>query len=66
MPYRMIDISAGDNHVLALSDNYEVFAWGANNMGQCGLGHVNNPITVPVKVMGLNNVRIRQISAGEF
>lgn len=66
VPYRIIDVSAGDNHVLALSDNNEVFAWGTNTMGQCGLGHTNNPITVPVKVMGLSSVRIRQISAGMF
>lgn len=66
VPYRVIDVSTGDNHVLALSDNHEVFAWGTNTMGQCGLGHINNPITVPVKVMGLSTVRIRQISAGMF
>lgn len=64
--YRIVDVSAGDNHVLALSDNHEVFAWGTNTMGQCGSGHVNNAITVPVKVMELKNVKIRQISAGKY
>lgn len=65
VPYRIVDVSAGDNHVLALTDNYEVFAWGSNTMGQCGLGHNNNPVTRPVKVMGLGSARIRQISAGK-
>ncbi|XP_057655201.1 probable E3 ubiquitin-protein ligase HERC1 isoform X1 [Diorhabda carinulata] len=63
-PYRIIDISAGDTHCLALSDEYVVFAWGTNSMGQCGQGHTSSPITRPLKVIGLEGVPIRQISAG--
>jgi E3 ubiquitin-protein ligase HERC1 len=63
-PHRIIDISAGDNHCLALTDEYEVFAWGTNSMGQCGQGHTCSPITRPLKVIGLEGVNIRQISAG--
>lgn len=65
LPYRIVDISTGDTHVLALTDNCEVFAWGTNTMGQCGQGHCISPVTRPVKVVGLSGVRIRQISAGE-
>lgn len=64
LPYRIVDISAGDNHCLALSDEHVVFAWGGNNVGQCGQGHTSNPITRPVKVIGLDGIIIRQISAG--
>lgn len=64
MPYRIVDISAGDTHCLALTDEYVVFGWGGNNVGQCGLGHTSNPITRPVKVIGLDGIAIRQISAG--
>lgn len=63
-PYRIIDISAGDNHCLALTDGHEIFSWGSNSMGQCGQGHVCSPITRPLKVIGLEGVCIRQISAG--
>ncbi|XP_050515460.1 probable E3 ubiquitin-protein ligase HERC1 isoform X1 [Diabrotica virgifera virgifera] len=63
-PYRIIDISAGGTHCLALSDENVVIAWGTNSMGQCGQGHVTTPITRPVKVKGLEGVPIRQISAG--
>ncbi|KAJ3666590.1 hypothetical protein Zmor_002027 [Zophobas morio] len=63
-PHRIIDISAGDNHCLALTNEYEVFAWGTNSMGQCGQGHTCSPITTPMKVIGLEGVNIRQISAG--
>ncbi|XP_044259648.1 probable E3 ubiquitin-protein ligase HERC1 isoform X3 [Tribolium madens] len=62
--YRIVDISAGDNHCLALTDEHEVFAWGTNSMGQCGQGHTCSPITRPLKVIGLEGVSIRQISAG--
>lgn len=64
-PYRIIDIAAGDAHCLALTDDCEVFAWGTNTMGQCGQGHTNSPITKPLKVLGLNGVSVRQISAGK-
>ena len=32
----IVDISAGTDHALALSESGEVFAWGANALGQCG------------------------------
>ncbi|XP_074033510.1 probable E3 ubiquitin-protein ligase HERC1 isoform X2 [Leptinotarsa decemlineata] len=63
-PFRIIDISAGDTHCLALSEEHAVFAWGTNSMGQCGQGHSSSPITRPLKVIGLEGVPIRQISAG--
>lgn len=62
--YRIVDIAAGDGHCLALTDEYEVFAWGTNAMGQCGQGHTNGPITRPHKVSALSGFHIRQISAG--
>ncbi|KAJ8985352.1 hypothetical protein NQ317_008383 [Molorchus minor] len=63
-PYRIMDISAGDTHCLALTDEHVVFAWGTNSMGQCGQGHTSSPITKPHRVVGLEGVPIRQISAG--
>lgn len=65
LSYRIVDISAGDTHCLALTDEHVVFAWGGNNVGQCGQGHTSNPITRPVKVIGLEGTMIRQISAGK-
>ena len=46
----VIDISAGDRHCLALTDQGHVYAWGDNAMGQCGLGHSNSPVTKPQRV----------------
>lgn len=63
-PYRIVDIAAGDAHCLALTDEGEVYAWGTNTMGQCGQNHTLNPIRMPLKVMGLSGIKIRQITAG--
>ncbi|XP_042891775.1 probable E3 ubiquitin-protein ligase HERC1 isoform X3 [Penaeus japonicus] len=60
---RIVDISAGDSHALALTHEGEVYAWGSNTMGQCGQGHTVSPITRPKKVMGLD-IAVHQISAG--
>ncbi|GFO36542.1 HECT and rld domain-containing e3 ubiquitin protein ligase family member 1, partial [Plakobranchus ocellatus] len=61
---RIMDITCGDSHCLALSHDNEVFAWGNNAMGQCGQGHAQSPVTKPRKVIGLEGVQIQQISAG--
>uniref|UniRef100_A0A8C2A9Q1 HECT-type E3 ubiquitin transferase n=1 Tax=Cyprinus carpio TaxID=7962 RepID=A0A8C2A9Q1_CYPCA len=61
---KIIDISCGDSHCLALSHENEVFAWGNNAMGQCGQGHTSTPVTKPKKVIGLEGVSIQQITAG--
>lgn len=77
---RIVDIACGDGHCLALShgelrnlfihlskhsvsDN-EVYSWGTNAMGQCGLGNTNSPIIQPSKVTGLEGIVVHQISAG--
>uniref|UniRef100_UPI003AAEB7BA probable E3 ubiquitin-protein ligase HERC1 n=1 Tax=Centroberyx gerrardi TaxID=166262 RepID=UPI003AAEB7BA len=61
---KIIDISCGDSHCLALSHENEVYAWGNNTMGQCGQGHTSTPVTKPKKVIGLEGVSIQQITAG--
>nr|CAH7744976.1 unnamed protein product [Callosobruchus chinensis] len=64
LPYKIVDVSASDTHCLALSDEHHVLAWGTNNMGQCGQGHVSGTIARPLKVVGLDGIPIRQISGG--
>ncbi|CAB3370488.1 Hypothetical predicted protein [Cloeon dipterum] len=61
---RVVDVAAGDTHCLALTHDNEVYAWGNNVTGQCGLGHSTSPITRPRKVIGIESVPIHQISAG--
>ncbi|CAG2067621.1 unnamed protein product, partial [Timema podura] len=63
---RVIDVAIGDSHVLALTHDCEVYAWGNNSMGQCGQGHSTSPITRPRKVMGLDGISINQVVCGDF
>jgi alpha-tubulin suppressor-like RCC1 family protein len=41
--------------VLAVDENGEVWAWGQNNLGQCGVAGAGNR-TTPVKIAGLANI----------
>ncbi|XP_077974377.1 putative E3 ubiquitin-protein ligase HERC1 isoform X2 [Styela clava] len=61
---RIVDIACGDGHCLALNHENEVYSWGNNAMGQCGLGHTTSPVTTPSKVIGLEGKSVQQISAG--
>jgi len=58
---RMKAISCSDRHVLAISINGDVYAWGYNRDGQLGLGH-NKAVNTPQKIEGLEN--IIAVSAG--
>lgn len=57
----IIQISAGDDHALALRDDGSVFGWGNNEFSQIGDGTTTNRLS-PVKINSLNN--IKQVSAG--
>lgn len=61
---RIVDVAVGDSHILALTNDSEVFSWGNNSMGQCGQGHSSSPITRPRRVLGLEGVPVNQMSAG--
>jgi len=65
----VIKISAGANHVLALTNNGEVYTWGKNENGQLGIGNNENTIYA-TKVLGEGGSstlkRIVDISAGEY
>lgn len=61
---KVVDISCGESHVLALTDKFEVHAWGNNSMGQCGVGSSVSPLLRARKVVCLDGIRIHQISAG--
>ncbi|CAL8069477.1 unnamed protein product [Orchesella dallaii] len=61
---KVVDISCGESHVVVLTEKHEVFAWGNNSMGQCGVGNSISPILKPKKVYGLDGVLVHAVSAG--
>lgn len=58
------DISLKNAHILALTSNGELYAWGSNWCGACGVGLSDGDIEKPTRVRGTKAYHIRQISAG--
>ena len=60
---KIVDISCGYDHTLALSESGKLYAWGYNNYGQLGLGDVID-IFEPMTIEMPGNIFIKQISCG--
>jgi hypothetical protein len=57
------DISAGNDHVLALDSNYRVWAWGRGDYSQLHPSFVNHGKNLPVKLPLPNDAKVVQIYA---
>lgn len=60
----VVQIACGSYHSLALTNNGDLYAWGANSYGQCGLGTMSNKETVPQHIASLLGVPISLIACG--
>ncbi|ETR71714.1 MAG: hypothetical protein OMM_02282 [Candidatus Magnetoglobus multicellularis str. Araruama] len=58
----IVDLAAGENFSLALSDNGTVWSWGDNSYGQLGIGSDSSKIDSPQRVLLLTD--IMDIDAG--
>ncbi|XP_075716835.1 putative E3 ubiquitin-protein ligase HERC6 isoform X2 [Rhinoderma darwinii] len=61
---RIIQISCGHFHTVALSEDSNVFSWGKNDTGQLGLGKEIPNQASPQLVKSLKGVPLVQVSAG--
>ncbi|XP_044159252.1 probable E3 ubiquitin-protein ligase HERC6 isoform X2 [Bufo gargarizans] len=61
---RIIQISCGHFHTVALSEDCNVFSWGKNDFGQLGLGKPMPNQAIPQVVKSLKGVPLLQVSAG--
>ena len=59
---KLVAVSAGGRHSLAMDAAGKVWAWGDNSSGQLGLGHTR-PVTGPSKVLGLPS-KVLAVAAG--
>lgn len=57
-------LSIGKDHIVALSENGEVFAWGNNNYGQLALTSSNEYKKVPTKITSMLSGTIKEVYAG--
>ncbi len=60
---KVIDIEAGNRHVLALTESGEVYGWGSNDKGQLGEAGVDTK-SEPVMVSALEGKNICGIACG--
>ncbi|XP_068631040.1 probable E3 ubiquitin-protein ligase HERC4 isoform X2 [Battus philenor] len=62
----VIQIACGSYHSIALTNNGDLFAWGANSYGQCGLGNMTNKETTPQQITSLSGVPIALVACGSY
>ncbi|CAH2991766.1 unnamed protein product [Chilo suppressalis] len=60
----VVQIACGFYHSVALTNNGDLYAWGANSYGQCGLGTMSNKEAVPQQITSLLGVPIALIACG--
>ncbi|MGL4987547.1 MAG: Ig-like domain-containing protein, partial [Treponemataceae bacterium] len=53
---KIIAISAGDNHSLAVTAKGEVYIWGSNTFGQIGNGFTSSTVSTPEKLTTISDV----------
>ncbi|XP_036996962.2 probable E3 ubiquitin-protein ligase HERC6 isoform X1 [Artibeus jamaicensis] len=61
---KIIQVSCGDYHSLALSEDGQVFSWGKNSHGQLGLGKDVPSQASPQRVKSLEGIPLAQVAAG--
>ena len=64
LPSKIIDISAGDYHSLALTENGRVYSWGRNSYGQLGDGTTNDR-NLPHLIEGIPG-KVASVKAGDY
>lgn len=62
---RVVAVSAGKQHCLAVIENGDVYGWGANTHGQCGLGHVSAAVLRPTKILMQTSTPARVASVSD-
>uniref|UniRef100_A0A8C3XC49 HECT and RLD domain containing E3 ubiquitin protein ligase family member 6 n=1 Tax=Catagonus wagneri TaxID=51154 RepID=A0A8C3XC49_9CETA len=61
---KIIQVSCGHYHSLALSEDGQVFSWGKNSHGQLGLGKEFPSQANPQRVRSLDGIPLAQVAAG--
>ncbi len=63
---RVISVTAGEGHCLAVTETGEIFSWGCATAGQCGHGNSSRKQLLPLRVEALTCIRARSASAGSL
>ncbi|WED43955.1 RCC1 domain-containing protein [Legionella cardiaca] len=60
---KIVKLALGNNHILALTDNGQVYSWGNNDCGQLGLEQ-HDDCNIPQLITAFKKIRITAIFAG--
>ncbi|KAM4049423.1 putative E3 ubiquitin-protein ligase HERC3 [Anomaloglossus baeobatrachus] len=63
---KVLQVSCGSQHCLALSDDGQLFTWGQNAHGQLGLGQGITQQSSPQRVKSLEGIPLAQVTAGGY
>ncbi|KAM9331112.1 putative E3 ubiquitin-protein ligase HERC3 [Gastrophryne carolinensis] len=63
---KILQVSCGNRHCLALSDDGQLYTWGQNNHGQLGLGQGITCQSSPQRIKSLEGIPLAQVTAGGF
>jgi alpha-tubulin suppressor-like RCC1 family protein/tRNA A-37 threonylcarbamoyl transferase component Bud32 len=61
---KIVEISCGRKHTLALTNEGEVYAWGKNRYGQVGNNEDHQIQALPIKITGFEGEKVVMISCG--
>ena len=58
---KVTQVACGDSHVIALTENGEVFSWGCGELGRLGLGHEDDvssphPVKIPNRWSSISSI----------
>lgn len=62
---RIKSLSSGFGHVVVLTEDQRIFAWGLNEVGQLGLGDKTNRFE-PTHLPYFDNLNVKGVSCGEM
>ncbi|KAL7036552.1 hypothetical protein ACKWTF_008846 [Chironomus riparius] len=60
----IVQIACGQFHTLALTNAGELYSFGSNSYGQCGLGYETEKVTMPTLVKSLLGIPIAMVICG--
>ena len=64
--YKVVAVATGRNHSLILTDDGQVFAFGDNSSGQCGVGSKESQVTNPKRVDYSGSAIVKMACGSDF
>ena len=61
---RLVDAACGTGHTLVVSEEGDVWSWGWNSKGQCGLPYGTDAVCVPTLLGSLQGKGVRAVACG--